>query len=178
MKPPVNDFTPPPPPPPADIKQQVRFTAPVVTDEEVEGNLMTQDELSTKPQEAPSTDIVVEETPHAQAVIEQPKQETEVFLIVEEPPVFPGNIYEFIGKSLKYPEEAKELGIQGKVYVSFVVEKDGSVSNVIVKRGIGGGCDEEAVRVVQSMPNWTLGKQRGHEVRVQFNLPVSFKLLQ
>ena len=71
---------------------------------------------------------------------------------------------------------ARESGIQGRVFSNFVVEPDGSVSNVKVMRGIGGGCDEEAVRVVKSMPKWKPGKQRGKAVRVSYNLPVNFKL--
>jgi protein TonB len=71
---------------------------------------------------------------------------------------------------------AKESGIQGRVFVTFVVEKDGSVTDVRVLRGIGGGCDEEAIRVVQKMPKWKAGKQRGKPVRVQFNLPIKFTL--
>jgi protein TonB len=71
---------------------------------------------------------------------------------------------------------AKESGIQGRVFVTFVVERDGSVTDVRVLRGIGGGCDEEAIRVVQNMPKWSPGKQRGKSVRVQYNLPVKFTL--
>ena len=71
---------------------------------------------------------------------------------------------------------ALESGIQGKVFVTFVVEKDGHISDVTVRRGIGGGCDEEAIRVVQSMPPWKPGKQRNMPVRVQFNLPIRFIL--
>ena len=71
---------------------------------------------------------------------------------------------------------AKESGIQGMVYVTFVVERDGSITDVRVLRGIGGGCDEEAIRVVSAMPKWTPGKQRGKPVRVQYNLPVRFTL--
>ena len=71
---------------------------------------------------------------------------------------------------------AKESGIQGTVYMSFVVEKDGHITDVKVVRGIGGGCDEEAVRVIKSMPNWKPGKQRGRSVRVQFSMPIKFTL--
>ena len=71
---------------------------------------------------------------------------------------------------------ARESGIQGTVYVTFVVEPSGNVSDVRVLRGIGGGCDEEAIRVIQSMPKWTPGKQRGKSVRVQFNMPIKFTL--
>jgi protein TonB len=94
-------------------------------------------------------------------------------------PEFPGGqakMMEFIAQNIKYPAMARESGIQGRVFVNFVVEPDGSVSNVKVLRGIGGGCDEEAVRVVKSMPNWTPGRQRGKAVRVSFNLPVRFTL--
>jgi len=105
--------------------------------------------------------------------------EQEIFTIVESMPEFPGGqqaMLEFIARNIKYPPLARESGIQGRVFVNFVVEPDGSVSNVKVIRGIGGGCDEEAVRVIQSMPKWTPGRQRGKAVRVSFNLPVRFTL--
>ena len=94
-------------------------------------------------------------------------------------PAYPGGdqkLMEFIAKGIKYPQIARETGIQGRVFVGFVVEPDGSVSNVKVLRGIGGGCDEEAMRVVKSMPKWKPGKQRGKAVRVSYMLPVNFKL--
>lgn len=71
---------------------------------------------------------------------------------------------------------ARESGIQGTVYVTFVVERNGNVTDVRVLRGIGGGCDEEAVRVIKAMPKWNPGKQRGKPVRVQFNMPIKFTL--
>ena len=83
---------------------------------------------------------------------------------------------EYLSSNIKYPEEAKEKGISGRVFIQFVIEKDGSVSNVKVMKGIGGGCDEEAVRVVKAMPKWKPGKQKGKPVRVNYILPVSFKL--
>lgn len=82
----------------------------------------------------------------------------------------------FIKNNLKYPQQARETGTQGKVFVSFVVEKDGSLTDVKVLRDIGSGCGEEAVRVVKSMPKWQPAKQRGKPVRMQFNLPVAFTL--
>ncbi|MEN8225218.1 MAG: energy transducer TonB, partial [Bacteroidota bacterium] len=85
-------------------------------------------------------------------------------------------LYAYLGNNIKYPVMAKESGIQGKVYVTFVVETDGSITDVKVLRGIGGGCDEEAIRVVSTMPKWKPGKQRGKPVRVQYNLPVRFTL--
>ncbi len=112
-------------------------------------------------------------------VQEEEVVEAEVFTIVEEMPSYPGGdqkMYEYLGKNIKYPQIARESSIQGRVFVNFVVEPDGSVSNVKVLRGIGGGCDEEAVRVVKSMPKWKAGKQRGKAVRVSYTLPVVFKL--
>jgi protein TonB len=103
----------------------------------------------------------------------------EVMTIVEEMPEFPGGqeaLFAYIGKDLKYPEQAVEEGIEGVVFVAFVVETDGSISNVNMLRGIGGGCSEEALRVVQGMPNWKPGKQNGKTVRVRYNLPIRFKL--
>lgn len=82
----------------------------------------------------------------------------------------------YIGKELEYPREAMDKGIQGTVYVTFVVETDGRIDGVKMLRGIGSGCDEEAVRVVRGMPKWMPGRQRGKEVRVQYNLPIRFKL--
>jgi protein TonB len=94
-------------------------------------------------------------------------------------PVFQGGmeqLIKFLSANITYPAMAKQEGVQGRVFVNFVVEADGSVTNVKVLRGIGGGCDEEAVRVVNSMPNWTPGMQRGEAVRVSFNLPIRFTL--
>ena len=112
-------------------------------------------------------------------VEEEEVVEQEIFKIVEEMPSYPGGeqkLMEYVAKNIKYPQIARETGIQGRVYVNFVVEPDGSVSNVSVLRGIGGGCDEEAMRVVKNMPKWKPGKQRGKAVRVQYMLPVNFKL--
>ncbi len=112
-------------------------------------------------------------------VVEEEHVEQEIFIIVENMPEFPGGesaLMEYLAKNTAYPPMAKESGIQGTVYVRFVVEPDGSVSNVTIMRGIGGGCDEEALRVVKNMPRWTPGKQRGKPVRVQFNLPIRFVL--
>lgn len=115
----------------------------------------------------------------APEIEEEEVVEQEIFQIVEEMPSFPGGeqkLMEYVGKNVKYPQIARESGIKGRVFVSFVVEPDGSVSNVKVLRGIGGGCDEEAMRVVKSMPKWKPGKQRGKAVRVSYMLPVNFQL--
>ena len=115
----------------------------------------------------------------APEVEEEEVVEQEIFQIVEEMPDFPGGVAklsEYLQKNIKYPQMARESGIQGRVFVNFVVEPDGSVSNVKVLRSLGGGCDEEAMRVVKAMPKWKPGKQRGKAVRVSYILPVNFKL--
>lgn len=117
------------------------------------------------------------------ALVEEEEEEDEdevLFGIVEESdPEFPGGVeamYTFIQENLHYPQLALENGIEGRVYVVFAVEKDGSIGDAHVLRDIGGGCGAEAVRVVNMMPRWTPGSQRGKKVRVQFNLPVNFVL--
>ncbi len=104
----------------------------------------------------------------------------EVQSFVEKMPQFPGTeaaMYKFIAENLRYPPEAKNNGIQGRVILSFIVEKDGSLSDIKIVRDIGGGCGEEAIRVVKLMPKWTSGQQRGKPVRVKYTLPVAFKLV-
>ena len=98
---------------------------------------------------------------------------------VEVDPEFPGGMeamYKYLAENIKYPEQAKAEKIQGRVAVTFVIEKDGSVTNAKVLRGIGGGCDEEALRVVEAMPKWTPGRMSDEPVRVNYVLPVNFKL--
>ena len=115
----------------------------------------------------------------APEVVEEEVVEQEIFQIVEEMPSFPGGegkLMEYVAKNIKYPQIARETGIQGRVFVGFVVEPDGSISNVKLLRGIGGGCDEEAMRVIKSLPKWKPGKQRGKPVRVSYQIPVLFKL--
>lgn len=102
-----------------------------------------------------------------------------VFTIVEEMPSFPGGENErnrFLAMNINYPQEAVLTGIQGTVYVQFIIDRNGSVTEVKVLKGIGGGCDEEAMRVVQIMPKWKPGKQNGKNVRVIFNMPIYFRL--
>jgi periplasmic protein TonB len=169
---------PPPPPPPEAMAEKVKFTVPKVVEDTVETGLATQDDLSTKgnTEAPPEEEIKVEEVKEQVIQQEAPK---EIFTVVEEQPGYPGGDearIKFLQENIKYPEEAKELGVQGKVFVTFVVEVDGSITDVRVLRGIGAGCDEEAIRVVKSMPRWVPGKQRGQPVRVQFNLPIKFTL--
>lgn len=101
------------------------------------------------------------------------------FQVVDEEPSFPGGMeamYKFLAENIKYPQEAKDNNISGRVFVSFIVEPDGSITNPRLLRDIGGGCGQEAIRVVKLMPRWKPGKNKGQTVRVQFNLPVNFTL--
>lgn len=114
-------------------------------------------------------------------IIESPPaaEEDVVFVQVEQPPKFPGGMeamMEYLQANLTYPPDARKDGIQGRVFVRFVVERDGTLSDITILRGAGGGLDEEAVRVVKGMPAWEPGLQRGEPVRVQFVLPIAFAL--
>lgn len=160
------EVKPPPPPPP----KQVTVINIVKDDVEVEDDIEIDVEADQETEVEDFTPIVEDE---------EEVQEMEIFTVVESMPTYPGGDaarMKFLQENIKYPQMARESGIQGTVYVTFVVEPDGSVSDVRVLRGIGGGCDEEAVRVIKAMPKWIPGKQRGKPVRVQFNMPIKFTL--
>lgn len=120
----------------------------------------------------------------AEVVIPERPAEVEdegLYLNVEQKPEFPGGeteLYRFINSVIRYPAEAQRANVSGKVYVKFVVEKDGSIANVEVLKGIGFGCNEETVRVIKAMPKWTPGRQNGKNVRVYYNMPVFYQLIQ
>ena len=104
-----------------------------------------------------------------------------VYQIVEEMPQFPGGekaLMEYIAKNLTYPQEARDKGVEGRVFIGMVIEKDGSVSNVKVLRGISQECDAEAVRVISSLPKWKPGKMKGEPVQVSYQIPINFKLAE
>jgi protein TonB len=156
--------TPPPPPPPPPTPTTVLE---IVDDKE---EIEETEQLDQEVKEDTKVEIVVREE-----VVE----EEQIFTIVEEMPSFPGGeaeLFKYLGKNIQYPQMARDASIQGVVYVTFVVDKDGKIKDVKVLRGIGGGCDEEAVRVVKNMPTWKPGKQRGKPVSVQYNLPIRFTL--
>ena len=168
---------PPPPPPPANQQAVVKYVAPVVGDSvkvEDQSKLMISDEqVSTTVNKE-----VVEVVEQKQEEVQE-KEEQQVFVVVEEMPEFPGGelaLRTFIGKAIVYPTVAQENGIQGKVFVTFVVNKDGSVSNAKIARGVDPSLDAEALRVVATLPKWKPGKQRGVPVRVSYTVPISFKL--
>lgn len=171
----------PPPPPPIIPETKIKFFAPVITiDEVAEGDAFpNQDELGKNGVNAPiniNIEIPVEKPVE---ILEVPESKKEIFLIVEEMPSFPGGDEErqrFLADEIEYPVQAAQTGIQGTVYIQFVVDSDGKITDVKILRGIGGGCDEEAIRVVKSMPRWHPGKQNGKTVRVLYNMSVGFRL--
>lgn len=157
------------PPPPPKPPQQTTIIEIVEDDVEIE------DEIEIDIEADQETEIE-EYVPIEE---DDEEEEAQIFTVVESMPGFPGGEaarIKYLNENIKYPQMARESGIQGRVFVTFVVEKDGKVTDVRVLRGIGGGCDEEAVRVIKNMPKWNAGKQRGKPVRVQFNMPILFKL--
>lgn len=174
------------------VKSSIKFTAPVIKkDEEVkpEDEIKTQDQLNESKTAIGTFDVKGNDDANgevlkAKEVIAQPEppkheEESKVFDIVEQMPSFPGGpaaLMKFLSENIKYPVVAQENGVQGRVVVAFVVERDGSITDVHIARGVDPSLDKEAVRVVKSMPKWTPGKQNGSAVRVKFNVPVAFRL--
>jgi len=158
-----------PPPPPPKIQQPQIIEIP--DEEEIEEEIEVDLDVE-----------VTEETVIEEIVFEEPVEEEaaeEIFTIVEQQPGYPGGnaaFYSYIGKKMKYPSQARRMGIEGKVFVQFVVDTNGAITDVQVMRGIGAGCDEEAIRVIQNSPKWQPGKQRGKAVKVRMVLPITFKL--
>jgi len=164
----AEEVKPPPPPPPPKVVEVLN-----IVDDETE----IDDELQIEDTEA-DDQTVIDVAP----VIQQEKEteeESQVFFIVEDMPEFPGGeiaLRKFIANAIKYPVIAQENGIQGKVYVNFVVDKDGSVINAKIARGVDPSLDKEALRVVNSLPKWKPGMQRGKPVKVSYTVPISFVL--
>ena len=172
------------------VKSSVKFTAPVIKkDDEVkpEDELKTQDELMSTKTAIGALDVKGNDDANGEvlkikeAVAQpEPKPEVEkVFDVVEQMPSFPGGpsaLMEWLSNNVKYPVVAQENGVQGRVVVSFVVERDGSITDVKVVRGVDPSLDREASRVVRAMPRWIPGKQNGSAVRVKYNVPVAFRL--
>jgi periplasmic protein TonB len=193
----IDPNTPPPPPPPPvetpppPTRTTQKFVPPVVKkDQEVEQEeIKTIEELKeTKDdigkEDKKGTDDAppeLKDNPTDEIVETKaaPKVDENVYDFVEKQPSFPGGEAElqaYLSKNIKYPQFAQESSIQGRVYVQFVVERDGSITDVKTVKDIGGGCGKEAERVVRSMPKWSAGEQNGRAVRVKFTVPVLFKL--
>ena len=172
------------------VKSSVKFTAPEIKkDDEVkpEDELKSQDDLSKTNTAIGAFDVKGNDEAEGEVlkakevvVDEKPKEEeTKVFDVVEQMPKFPGGdnaLFEYLSKNIKYPVVAEENGIQGRVIVTFVVERDGSITDVKVAKSVDPSLDKEAMRVVKSMPHWIPGKQNGSAVRVKYTLPVTFRL--
>jgi protein TonB len=158
-----------PPPPPPQIQ------APVII--EVPDEKEIEEDLDIKFDVEASEETKIEEVVVA---AEEAKEEVdEIFTIVEEPASPKGGMpafYKYVFDKMKYPPQARRMGIEGKVFVEFVIGKDGSITDVRAVKGIGAGCDEEAVRVIQGAPSWSPGKQRGKSVKQRMVLPITFKL--
>lgn len=181
-----------PPAEPTPVQRTVRALPPLVVpaDEVREEHLPpTVDDLDhavTSDQNAEGTgDIDVIQAPEAAApskietLLEVAPPAEDIFLAVEQQPEYPGGqpaMRAFLAKNLRYPASATTAGVSGKVFVSFVIGTDGSLSDLSVLKGIGFGCDEEALRVMRQMPHWKPGKQSGRAVRVRYNLPITFAL--
>lgn len=173
------------------VKSSVKFTAPVI---KKDNEVNEEDEIKLEEVEKSNKAVgaftvegndevggSVLKAKEEIAAPEPPKheEETKIFEVVEQMPKFPGGdaaLIQYLASHTNYPTVAAENGVQGKVYVGFVVERDGSVSDVKILRSVDPSLDKEAMRVVRSMPKWTPGKQNGSAVRVKFQVPVNFKL--
>jgi len=163
------EIKPPPPPPPPQVIEVLN-----IVDDDVD----IDDELKIEDSEADDKTLITV-APVVSVAKEEEEETAEVFFIVEDMPEFPGGemaLRTYIANAIKYPVIAQENGIQGKVYVTFVVGKDGSVSNATIARGVDPSIDKEALRVVNALPKWKPGKQRGKPVNVSYTVPINFVL--
>lgn len=163
------EVKPPPPPPPPKVVEVLN-----IVDDDVE----IEDELQIEDTEADDKTLI-DVAPVIVAQEEEEAEDTQVFFIVEDMPEFPGGelaLRKYIASSIKYPVIAQENGIQGKVYVTFVVNTDGSITDARIARGVDPSLDKEALRVVNGLPKWKPGKQRGKPVRVSYTVPINFVL--
>lgn len=160
------EIKPPPPPPPPKVTEVLNI---VEDDVEIEDEVEIEDTEADQDMEIDIVDIVDEEE----------EEDAPVFFIVEDMPEFPGGdlaLRKHIAQNIRYPEIAKENGIQGRVFVQFVVNKKGMVEQIKVVRGVDPSLDKEAIRVIQNLPKWKPGQQRGKPVKVSFTVPINFQL--
>jgi periplasmic protein TonB len=191
--PPIDETKPPPPPPPSEppppVKPTVQFTPPEIKkDEEVKEDEKPAEQkdlkdaaagLKTQDGDVNGIDPGIVDNPGTGTGIVEAAPAPEIFKVVEQMPEFPGGeaaLYKYLADNVRYPERATNAGAQGTVRVKFVVNEDGRISMVDVARPIGNGMDEEAKRVVQSMPPWKPGKNNGKPVKVYFQVPIKFVL--
>lgn len=182
--PPITPNQPPPPdvriPPP--VKTIIKFLPPKVTEKEV----VEEEEMPTIEEIKENETGAVAVVGTGEVIFEEPVVETgdgndddKVFIAVEQQAEFPGGMaamYKFLQKNQKYPASARRMGIEGKVFVKFIVDKEGAISNIEIMKGINADLDKEAIRLIKLMPPWKPGKQNGRSVKSQFVLPINFKL--
>lgn len=164
------EVKPPPPPPPPKVVDILNI---------VDNNMDIKDDLQIEDTEANDKTAITAVMQVAPQEKEKEKEDAPVFFIVEDMPEFPGGmaaLQKFIAQSIKYPVIAQENGIQGKVFVNFVVNTDGSVTNAKIARGVDPSLDKEALRVVMNLPKWKPGRQGGKAVRVSYTVPINFQL--
>lgn len=177
-----------------EVKSSIKFTAPVIkkdADVKPEEEMKTQDQIMQTNTAIGALDVkgnsdqgeILKVTQRVETepvkAERKPEVENKVFDVVEQMPSFPGGpsaLMQYLSSNIKYPVVAQENGVQGRVVVSFVVERDGSITDVQVARSVDPSLDREAQRVVRSMPRWIPGKQNGQAVRVKYNVPVAFRL--
>ena len=166
------------PPPPADAPQVAEILDIVDNNEEIVEEKIAESESTTEAISGPVAQVTgpVATGP---VVTEEASDEGEIFQVVEQMPEFPGGmqaLMAYLSKNIKYPSVAQDNGIQGRVFISFVVNKDGSIVDPEVIKSVDAALDKEAMRVVKAMPKWNPGKQRGKPVRVKYTVPVLFRL--
>ncbi len=179
--PPINPHAPPPPPPPPPppkpLIKELKVTPPVIAKVNVDTTIATVKQVQ-------QTNVGAVNQKGKDTMIIQPiaapstigDDVDKIFTIVQQQPKFPGDINKWLYDHMEYPEQAKDANIQGTVFMSFVVERDGSVTAIKVLRGVNNYLDNEAKRVINEMPKWSPGQQNGHAVRVQYMVPIHFIL--
>lgn len=163
------------PPPPAPVLQQPEIVE-VKNEQEIKNEIEVNLDVEVQEETVPDVPVKIDAPPPPPPVVEE---ENEIFMIVEETAEPIGGMsefYKYVGKEIEYPKQARRMGVEGRVFVQFVVDKDGTLTDIKVIKGIGSGCDEEAIRVLKEAKKWKPGKQRGRAVKQRMSLPIAFKL--
>lgn len=167
------------PPPPAEAPQVAEILDIVDNDTEIQEEEIQSSESTTEAISGPTAPVSGPVTSGPIVAAEEASDEGEIFQVVEQMPEFPGGmnaLLSYLAKNIKYPSVAQDNNIQGRVYISFVVNKDGSIVDPEIVKSVDPSLDKEAMRVIRAMPKWNPGKQRGKPVRVKYTVPVLFKL--
>ncbi|MDX2303291.1 MAG: energy transducer TonB [Microscillaceae bacterium] len=168
---PITEMPPPPPP----VLQQPEIVE-VPEEEEIDEQVQMELDVEIEEETVPDVPVKIDAPPPPPP---KEEKEDEIFLIVEESAAPEGGMeafYKELGTKIEYPKQARRMGVEGRVFVQFVVDKDGSLTDIKVLKGIGAGCDEEAIRALKEMKKWKPGKQRGRPVKQRMSIPVFFKL--